>query len=176
MSLGTDEPARVHTLRTPDNRQLMGQVSVITTIAQHRPDFYMARAESLFSDADRTILAQPEQVRRFRNSQLECLSSGARAIATDLLTEMGDWGFRLAQVPARTLIWQGEEDHMLPLAYARHLAATLPDSELTILPHSGHFYPLSRPFQADLFQRVHEALTNPRSPMDTRNPERRSGF
>lgn len=135
-----------------------GLVSVITAVAQRRPDFYMARAHSLFSDADRKILAEPEQVRRFRNSQLECLSSGARAIATDLLTEMGDWGFRLAQVPVRTLIWQGEEDHLLPLDYARHLAVTLPDAELTLLPHSGHFYPLSRPFQADLFQRIHESL------------------
>lgn len=140
-------------------RLFRGLVRVMTAIAQHRPDFYMARAQSLFSDADRKILAEPEQVRRFRNSQLECLNSGAQAIATDLFTEMGNWGFQLAQVPSRTLIWQGKEDQLLPLAYAHHLAATLPDAELTVLPHSGHFYPLSRPFQADLFRRIRDALT-----------------
>lgn len=103
---------------------------------------------------DRKILAEPEQVRRFRNSQLECLNSGARAIATDLFTEMGDWGFRLAQVPVRTLIWQGVEDRLLPPAYAHHLAASLPDAALRTLPHSGHCYPLDKGFQADLFDRI----------------------
>ncbi|WP_077530230.1 alpha/beta fold hydrolase [Vreelandella utahensis] len=136
-------------------------VALITAIAQRRPDFYMARARSLFSDADHAILADPGQVRRFRASQLACLNSGARAIATDLLTEMGDWGFRLGDIRTPTLIHQGAEDQLLPPAYARHLAATLPDAELTMLPHSGHFYPLSRPFQGDLFQRIQEALSAP---------------
>ncbi len=137
-------------------------VSVITTVAQHRPDFYMARARSLFSDADHAILGDPGQIRRFRASQLACLNSGSRAIATDLLTEMGDWGFRLGAIRTPTLVHQGAEDQLLPPAYARHLAATLPDAELTMLPHSGHFYPLSRPFQGDLFQRIQDALSAPR--------------
>ncbi|MEQ6886284.1 alpha/beta hydrolase [Salicola sp. Rm-C-2C1-2] len=139
-----------------------GVVSLITAIAQRRPDFYMARARSLFSDADHAILADPGQIRRFRASQLACLNSGARAIATDLLTEMGDWGFRLGDIHTRTLINQGAEDQLLPPAYARHLARTLPDSRLTMLPHSGHFYPLSRPFQGDLFHRLREELSSPR--------------
>ncbi|XOZ32239.1 alpha/beta fold hydrolase [Halomonadaceae bacterium KBTZ08] len=138
-----------------------GLVTLITRIAQRRPDFFMARARSLFSDADHAILGDPGQVRRFRADQLACLNSGPRAIATDLLTEMGDWGFRLGDVATRTLIYQGAEDQLLPPAYAHHLAATLPNAELTLLPHSGHFYPLSRPFQADLFQRITEAISPP---------------
>lgn len=134
-----------------------GLVSAITAVARHRPDFYMARAQGLFSDADRRIMSEPAQLRRFRASQLECLSSGSRAIATDLFTEMGDWGLRLAQVPTRTLIWQGAEDHFLPLAYARHLADNLPDATLRVLPHSGHFYPLDKVFQADLFEHIRSA-------------------
>ena len=137
-------------------------VALITAIAQRRPDFYMARARSLFSDADHAILGDPGQIRRFRASQLACLHSGSRAIATDLLTEMGDWGFRLGDIRTPTLVHQGAEDQLLPPAYARHLARTLPDAELTMLPHSGHFYPLSRPFQGDLFQRIHESLSVPR--------------
>lgn len=139
-----------------------GLVTLITSIAQRRPDFYMARARSLFSDADHAILADPGQVRRFRADQLACLDSGAKAIATDLLTEMGNWGFKLGDIRKQTLIYQGAEDQLLPPAYAHHLASTLPNAELTLLPHSGHFYPLSRPFQADLFQRITEAISSPR--------------
>ena len=61
-----------------------------------------------------------------------------------------------------TLIHQGAEDQLLPPTYARHLAATLPDAGLTMLPHSDHLYPPSRPFQRDLFRRIQKAFSAPR--------------
>lgn len=133
-------------------------VAFITWLSRKRPDTYMATARRLFSDADNRILEEHDQMRRFRNDQLSCLDSGPTAIATDLWTEMGHWGFYLKDVPAPTLLWQGEEDHLLPVEYARHMAREIPDATLTLLPHSGHFYPLDRAFQADLFERIRHAL------------------
>ena len=145
-------------------------VAVMTWVSRKQPDTYMATARRLFNDADNSILEEVAQMRRFRHDQLSCLDSGATAIATDLWTEMGHWGFQLKDVPVPTLLWQGEEDYLLPVAYARHMARAIPDATLTLLPHSGHFYPLDRAFQADLFRRIRSTLDHSSawdSPMNT---------
>jgi pimeloyl-ACP methyl ester carboxylesterase len=52
---------------------------------------------------------------------------------------------RLDQIQAPTLIMHGGADAMAPLANARLLARRIPDSELVIVPGSGHAYPLEQP-------------------------------
>ena len=133
-------------------------VAVVTWLSRKQPDTYMATARRLFNDADNRILEEYTQMKRFRHDQLSCLESGATAIATDLWTEMGYWGFHLRDVRVPTLLWQGEEDQLLPTEYSQHMARQIPDATLTLLPHSGHFYPLDRVFQADLFRRIRRTL------------------
>lgn len=133
-------------------------VAVMTWLSRKQPETYMATARRLFADADNRILEEASQMSRFRQDQLSCLDSGATAIATDLWTEMGYWGFHLRDVPVPTLLWQGEEDQLLPIEYCHHMAREIPDATLTLLPHSGHFYPLDRAFQADLFRRIRRTL------------------
>ena len=89
-----------------------------------------------------------------------CLDSGGRAITTDLLTELGNWGFSLRDVRTPVLIYQGEEDPFVPTDYARHLAKNLPGADLTLMRGLGHLYPLSRGFQDQLFQRLTLLLNN----------------
>lgn len=145
-------------------------VAVVTWLSRKQPDTYMATARRLFNDADNRILEETTQMTRFRHDQLSCLDSGATAIATDLWTEMGHWGFKLRDVNVPTLLWQGEEDQLLPIEYCQHMAREIPDAELTLLPRSGHFYPLDRVFQADLFDRIQRTLgyaSTWRRPMNT---------
>ena len=44
----------------------------------------------------------------------------------------------LAQVPGRTVIVQGDEDRIVPLAQARFLHEQIPGSRLNLLPGAGH--------------------------------------
>lgn len=129
-------------------------VALITFLSRLRPATYMLAARSLFNDADQWILYQDHQMERFRADQLACLDSGSTSIATDLWTEMVYWGFRLAEVRVPTWLWQGEEDQLVPIEYCHHMARSIPDAELTLLPRSGHFYPLDRGFQGQLFSRL----------------------
>ena len=51
----------------------------------------------------------------------------------------------LADVSVPTLVIHGEEDHIVPLAVGRHVAATIPGAELVVIPGAGHVPTITRP-------------------------------
>ena len=51
----------------------------------------------------------------------------------------------LADVTVPTLVVHGEDDHIVPLAIGRHVAATIPGAELVVIPGAGHVPTLTRP-------------------------------
>ena len=57
------------------------------------------------------------------------------------------WRFlqQLRQLPHPTLIVWGQNDRVLPVAWAHQLHAALPNSQLHIYPHCGHVPPLELP-------------------------------
>lgn len=145
-------------------------VTLIAWLSRRYPGLYLKGAEEMASKHDRQLLQELIKEGEFRRDQLMCLNSGGRAIATDLMTELGNWGFSLRDVRTPVLIYQGEEDPFVPMDYARHLAKNLPSADLTPMPGIGHLYPLSRDFQDQLFQRLALQLGS----HHTREPQRLS--
>lgn len=129
-------------------------VTLIAWLSRRHPGLYLKGAEEMASRHDRQLLRVLLSDGEFQRDQLMCLNSGGRAITTDLLTELGNWGFSLRDVRTPVFIYQGEEDPFVPMDYARHLAKNLPVAELTPMPGLGHLYPLCRDFQDQLFQRL----------------------
>lgn len=135
-------------------------VNVVVWLSRHHPRLYMREAEQLVSEEDRRLLLYFQAEKSFRQDQLECLASGGKGIATDLLTELVDWGFRLSQISTPVLVYLGEQDPFIPIDYARHLVGNLPNAELTLMPETGHLYPLAEEFQSSLFQRIRKHLNS----------------
>ena len=48
------------------------------------------------------------------------------------------WGFELSEIEVPTMIWQGEEDLMVPFAHGRWLASQLPDAHVHLESGEGH--------------------------------------
>jgi pimeloyl-ACP methyl ester carboxylesterase len=94
--------------------------------------------QELSSPGDRKLVASlsSEQATVFF---YEAFRSGAHGTVEDYRILGGDWGFRLQEIEAEIFLWQGEEDHLLPIAHARYLADYLRFSQLVILPNQGHF-------------------------------------
>ncbi|WP_223794187.1 alpha/beta fold hydrolase [Marinobacter sp. F4216] len=134
-------------------------VGVAAWMFRRSPGLYMREAEQLVSAEDRELLRHFLRGKVFRRDQMVCLASGGTAIATDLLTELESWGFRLADVRIPIMIYQGEQDPFIPVDYACHLASKLPIASLRLLPDAGHLYPLAEHFQDELFSRMWHHLT-----------------
>lgn len=148
-------------------------VCLVAWLSRMQPGLYLRSARQMASTHDRELLESLGSDGQFRADQLACLTSRCQAIATDLLTELGDWGFRLGDVHTPVLLYQGADDPFVPVDYARHLRDNLPDSELTVMPDTGHLYPLSEAFQQQLFTRIRQVLGGSHSrPLTERTPRR----
>ncbi len=88
------------------------------------------------SDAD--IVARPEVRRVLAAVFAEAFRQGSRGAADDIVLLGRPWGFRPDDVTPPVLLWQGEEDVLVPPAMGRNLAARIPNCEPTFVPDEGH--------------------------------------
>jgi pimeloyl-ACP methyl ester carboxylesterase len=68
----------------------------------------------------------------------EAFRHGVRGVVHEARIYAQPWGFDPAAIKPPVFIWHGDEDANVPVAMARHLAARIPDSTLTIYRGEGH--------------------------------------
>lgn len=138
-------------------------VEAVVWLSQRHTGLYLRSAHAMVSSDDRDILRSLVTDDLFRADQKACLSSGGKAIAQDLLTELMDWGFSLSNISVPVWIYHGQQDPFVPEDYARHLASTLQYADYQPLSDNGHLYPLSECFQESLFRRLQMATNTART-------------
>jgi pimeloyl-ACP methyl ester carboxylesterase len=75
----------------------------------------------------------------------EALRPGAAGVVDDYAIEARPWGFDLAEIRARVLIWHGDRDELVPIAHSRWVAGRVPGAELEVLEGAGHLAPALLP-------------------------------
>ena len=75
------------------------------------------------------------------------MATGTAGWRDDDLAFVRDWGFSPAAdgQTAPVAIWQGDQDHMVPFAHGRWLAASIPAARPHLVAGAGH---LSLPYDA----------------------------
>jgi pimeloyl-ACP methyl ester carboxylesterase len=68
----------------------------------------------------------------------DALRPGTRATVQELAITRRPWPFPLSEVKTPVHLWHGELDRNAPIAFARRLAAELPDATLHVSDSSGH--------------------------------------
>ena len=106
------------------------------------PEVYYREVVHMVSETDRQILADPEIKAHFITDQQEAAVQKAKGLARDAAIHYMDWGFRLREIEFPLHIFHGTEDHNVPVAFSRHIAANVPDCSLHILEGQGHFFPI----------------------------------
>jgi pimeloyl-ACP methyl ester carboxylesterase len=93
--------------------------------------------------ADREILRRPEVKPSLQAAIAEGLRPGVEGAMQDLRLYCKPWGLRLAEIDVPTVIWQGDDDTIVPARAAFRLAQELPNCRLDVFA-AGHYWPFGR--------------------------------
>lgn len=108
---------------------------------RYAPKFYCNSLSRGCDPADRAILSDPA-IRKFLiHTQREALIQGGVGAALDAAILYSDWGASLKNIPGNVTLFHGSQDRLVPIEYARHLAASIPECTLHVLEGQGHLYP-----------------------------------
>lgn len=105
--------------------------------ASRKPDTFTATLAKGLGDADAAV------VRRDGGPDMAAAVAAATRDAQSGVQEYRlweePWGFSPADVRGPVRVWQGDDDHLVPMAWAERLEAQLPDAALVRCPGEGHF-------------------------------------
>ena len=90
------------------------------------------------SGADSEIAGRPEARRVLAEIIAEAFRQGWEGAARDVVLLGRPWGFDVHDIKVPVLLWQGEEDVLVPLSMGRYLAAAIPDCRARFFPGEGH--------------------------------------
>ena len=101
------------------------------------PDQITEVLASVLPPVDAAVLTG-DRARHFKRSNERSLAHGIAGWRDDDLAFVKPWGFELSQIRVPTLLWQGAQDLMVPVAHARWLAERIPGVEAHISEEDGH--------------------------------------
>ena len=123
---------------------LEGEAALRTYLEGERAGLLSTSAEDLAA-AMRTLLSPPDvavltgEFAAFMHAWMtEGLQPGADGWLDDDLAFVTGWGFDLADVRVPILLWQGEQDLMVPAGHGRWLAGRLPGAQAHVDAAEGH--------------------------------------
>jgi pimeloyl-ACP methyl ester carboxylesterase len=92
---------------------------------------------TLLPPVDAAVLTGDRAVHAKRTLD-QAIANGIAGWRDDDLAFARPWGFELDEIQVPTLLWQGVQDKMVPVAHARWLAERIPGVEAHISDEDGH--------------------------------------
>lgn len=133
----------------PENHEefgaaLKGEAEIENWMQKNYPGFANVQGSDLIEsfggligDADKRALT-PEVAEVDAKSFRRALSKGYYGWLDDDLAFVQSFGFDLSQVTKPVLVWQGDDDFMVPRAHSEWLAKHIPTAKLNFVPGHGH--------------------------------------
>lgn len=103
------------------------------------PERYFKRTFTESSPPDQAILSQPEIKAMLIPNWVEGVRQGVRGFVREGIIFSHPWGFPLEEITIPVTLWHGDADSSTPLSMAEHIANTIPNSKLRVVPNEGHF-------------------------------------
>jgi pimeloyl-ACP methyl ester carboxylesterase len=101
------------------------------------PDQIKDVMATLLPPVDAAVLTG-ERADHWKRSSDLALAQGIAGWRDDDLAFVEPWGFELGEIRVPTLLWQGVQDKMVPVAHGRWLAEHIPGVEAHISEEDGH--------------------------------------
>ena len=87
---------------------------------------------------DQQVLSAPGLRQQMIDNSAELYRQGGRGMYDEALVLARPWGFDPRSISLPVHIWHGEQDEVVPVAMARHMASILPSCRATFYPDEGH--------------------------------------
>ena len=100
--------------------------------------FEAAARDRKLPEADRAAMARPRMRDLGPRSAPEAFRQGVRGFVDEARIVAQPWGFDPSAIKPPVFLWHGADDANVPVAMARHLAARIPGSTLTVYRDEGH--------------------------------------
>jgi len=110
----------------------------------------------LIGDADKKALT-PEVAEVDAASFRRALSISYNGWLDDDLAFVQPFGFELAEISKPVLVWQGDDDFMVPKAHSEWLAKHIPTAKLNFVPGHGHIS-LGESYRAEIINQAMQLL------------------
>ena len=107
--------------------------------AVHFRKSYLKHVMKLVNDYDHEILAQPAVGRAFGDESAECFAHGPDALIADADLLYRQWAFDVSTIERPVHVWQGTDDHLVPLPINKRVADAMPGAVWHEVKGGGHF-------------------------------------
>jgi len=104
------------------------------------PRLFAQMFAHLLPEADRDVVADAAVTQSIVDMTLEATREGIGGGIADLEIYAAPWDVDYAAITARTKVWQGLDDLIVPVEAAVHLARVIRGCELERIPGAGHFW------------------------------------
>jgi pimeloyl-ACP methyl ester carboxylesterase len=101
------------------------------------------RPESLFKEeetpeGDMWLFSDTETLAEFKEVVREGMRQGPIGLASDWVTLVGPWGFKLEDIPVHVHVWHGAQDVRESSEAVNFMAERVSSLEVTTWPHDAH--------------------------------------
>jgi pimeloyl-ACP methyl ester carboxylesterase len=153
----------------PENHEefgaaLKGESAIEEWMAINAPGFasvsgadLIAAFGGLIGDADKRALTS-EVAEHDAASYRRALSKGFHGWLDDDLAFVQKFGFALSEITKPVLVWQGDDDFMVPKAHSEWLAKHIPSAQLNFVPGHGHIS-LVEQYRGEIINQARKMLT-----------------
>ena len=152
----------------PENEEefgeaLKGEAAIQLWMSKNAPAYkditgpeVIAAFGGLIGDADKAALT-PDVAEDMATGLRHAVVDSFDGWADDDLAFVQKFGFDLAAINKPVLIWQGDDDFMVPKAHGEWLAKHIPTAKLNFLPGHGHIS-LTTAYRSEIIKQAMELL------------------
>jgi pimeloyl-ACP methyl ester carboxylesterase len=131
--------ANTRDFATADERSLVESLRVRADRTRRHPASLLDSLRDHISAPDLRVVGDVTFERLLLASYAEATRPGPWGWVDDALALRRPWGFELASIRQRVLLWHGAEDNVVPASHTRWLARRIPTAELRVQTGSAHF-------------------------------------
>lgn len=154
----------------PENHEefgaaLNGESAIESWMAINAPSFAAVTGDDLIAafggligEADKNALTQ-EVAEHDAASYRRALTQGYYGWLDDDLAFVQKFGFALESIEKPVLVWQGDDDFMVPRAHSEWLAKHIPTAQLNFVPGHGHIS-LVEKYRGEIINQARKLLGN----------------